>query len=647
MTNEFDGYREKQYSILADTINEFRIKLNKVAHSVGSLSDLNPEFVNDSDVVDALNNLFSQDSDLQKQIDDLKLADSDLLQLINNIDAGGGTGADSDWVLQQDSDIYATISNLKLKDLFDVDDYTGNVTVGDIIRWDGNSWYTTELNDSDTLDDVNQRGNVTTREIILPKIKINKSGVNSGIELNDSDNPNNGKLNVFLDSDDSNVIINTDGIDEIKTKGEGDSDLNRLLTNSPIGLDGGYYTKGSQINSGVTKTPGLVIGNNANITLDRYQKIEYTPSFLTQWSNDFGGTFYTGHPGTYLKQDGLVIVTGHVVNGSFNITFDTTGFDGTAALGSGTIYIDCIDSNFKPISQDGLITHIDPTSRFIVGNEQLYLTAVEEGEDSPGFNTPPKYCLKLIRSDGSSVSFGDPEIVNGVGDLSFSYSYISDTINLQDPVFRLSSNAGEDRTVYEGRQVILDGSESKTITEFDTYLWEQLSGELVTLSDINAVQPTFTAPLLDSSGEDKILDFRLTLSYNNGEIVDSDRVKIIVSSAQLGTIIMWSDTIDTIPDGWVICDGNNGTPDLRDRFIVGAGSNYSVGDIGGANEVTLSVNQIPPHTHEVPDGTTGGGSGAQNGPLTGDTLSSQSTGGGQPHENRPPYYALAYIMRVG
>ena len=49
-----------------------------------------------------------------------------------------------------------------------------------------------------------------------------------------------------------------------------------------------------------------------------------------------------------------------------------------------------------------------------------------------------------------------------------------------------------------------------------------------------------------------------------------------------GVIVMWSGSIASIPTGWLICDGTNGTPDLRNRFIVGAGSTYSVAGTGGS-----------------------------------------------------------------
>lgn len=64
-----------------------------------------------------------------------------------------------------------------------------------------------------------------------------------------------------------------------------------------------------------------------------------------------------------------------------------------------------------------------------------------------------------------------------------------------------------------------------------------------------------------------------------------------------GGIIMWSGSVVNIPNDWALCDGTNGTPDLRDRFIVGVGSTYAPGDTGGSNSVTLTESDIPAHGH--------------------------------------------------
>jgi len=153
-----------------------------------------------------------------------------------------------------------------------------------------------------------------------------------------------------------------------------------------------------------------------------------------------------------------------------------------------------------------------------------------------------------------------------------------------------------------------------------------------------------------------------------------------------GGIIMWSGTVANIPAAWALCDGANGTPDLRDRFIVGAGSGYTVGASGGAASNNLShshsiAGESPgtsaqgDHSHYYssrtdvsdsgsPNRTDGGStqlrnshthtfSGTTNGGGThGHTVNSHSHGGATGSagsatlENRPPYYALAFIMKL-
>jgi len=79
----------------------------------------------------------------------------------------------------------------------------------------------------------------------------------------------------------------------------------------------------------------------------------------------------------------------------------------------------------------------------------------------------------------------------------------------------------------------------------------------------------------------------------------------VQTALPIGSVIMWFGTVGNIPAGWQVCDGTNGTPDLRDRFVVGAGTTYSVGDTGGTNSVTLTTSQIPGHTHSGTTATTG------------------------------------------
>lgn len=115
-----------------------------------------------------------------------------------------------------------------------------------------------------------------------------------------------------------------------------------------------------------------------------------------------------------------------------------------------------------------------------------------------------------------------------------------------------------------------------------------------------------------------------------------------------GIIAMWSGAADAVPAGWALCNGSNGTPDLRGRFVLGAGGTYAVGAKGGEETHTLTAAEMPKHSHDIGyyDGSSSNtllcaDSGAQ-----GRRTSVGATGSSQPHNNMPPYYALYYIMKL-
>ena len=121
-----------------------------------------------------------------------------------------------------------------------------------------------------------------------------------------------------------------------------------------------------------------------------------------------------------------------------------------------------------------------------------------------------------------------------------------------------------------------------------------------------------------------------------------------VPGVPVGGIIMWSGATNAIPSGWALCDGQNGTPNLQDRFIVGAGSTYAVDATGGSADATLVS-----HTHNLlyNHGAFGGSSGAVT-PRSGNTpvvpgISGRvsTEGSSATNANLPPYYALCYIMK--
>lgn len=140
-----------------------------------------------------------------------------------------------------------------------------------------------------------------------------------------------------------------------------------------------------------------------------------------------------------------------------------------------------------------------------------------------------------------------------------------------------------------------------------------------------------------------------------------------------GMVLMWAGSIGSIPTGFLLCNGVGsttigGVPDLRDRFIVGSGGSYAQGSVGGSIThshsisvagTALDVSQLPPHSHGSPTGSfIVGGAGAGDtggGGTLGSVASTASAGSGATHthgasssvqDSRPPYFALAYIIKV-
>ena len=139
-----------------------------------------------------------------------------------------------------------------------------------------------------------------------------------------------------------------------------------------------------------------------------------------------------------------------------------------------------------------------------------------------------------------------------------------------------------------------------------------------------------------------------------------------------GFILIWyppdtkNSTLDlvanTVPAGWAICDGKNGTPDLRGRFVLMAQDTiplvnvppgatiHSIGQTGGKEKHALTEAEMPAHSHTT--GLSWGGNGGnlrflQYGIGYNDGIQSTSSkGGSNPHEIMPPYYTLIYLMKL-
>lgn len=201
------------------------------------------------------------------------------------------------------------------------------------------------------------------------------------------------------------------------------------------------------------------------------------------------------------------------------------------------------------------------------------------------------------------------------------------------------------------------------------------STPLSTYTTNNGTTPNSNPIILDSAGRSATeiwmqigYTYKLIIQTSAGVILQTldNLYPILQNSGTSGTTIptglitMWSGAIGSIPSGWVLCNGSNGSPDLRDRFVIAAGSTYSVGQTGGsADAIVVSHTHSltdPGHLHSVSGtvsqtGLTGGptvfgqiSTVNTNTSTTGISVNTSGTSG--TNANLPPYYALAYIMKT-
>lgn len=229
-------------------------------------------------------------------------------------------------------------------------------------------------------------------------------------------------------------------------------------------------------------------------------------------------------------------------------------------------------------------------------------------------------------------------------------------------------------TNYAVKDTLPSGNPQKIVrgTEIDAE-FEAIETAVATKADL--VSPAFlgspTAPTPASNSDNTLL---ATTAF----------VRDIIPA---GVILMWSGSVATIPAGWQLCDGTNGSPDLRDRFVVGAGSLYGVGAAGGSKDAITVAHSHgvtitdPGHTHAYVDryyaensaslvGATStaaigghnaslGGNGSDNdnntyltlntntsSATTGITAVTTSTGSSGTDANLPPYFALCLIIKL-
>lgn len=191
--------------------------------------------------------------------------------------------------------------------------------------------------------------------------------------------------------------------------------------------------------------------------------------------------------------------------------------------------------------------------------------------------------------------------------------------------------------------------------------------------NIDIIQRVVMGALAEIGFTDRWIEDGTMSLYETVQLVKSVKGSVVMSSYPVGSIVPFY--LDTLPDGCLLADGSTylksdypelwdvspvsmrtltdfTLPDLTDRFLIATGNN-PVRSVGGEDAVTLDVTQMPSHTHTftsptfgidvesvgVPDPT-----GVGNPPAV---LTTSSTGGNQPHNNMPPYYAVKYAIFAG
>ena len=176
-------------------------------------------------------------------------------------------------------------------------------------------------------------------------------------------------------------------------------------------------------------------------------------------------------------------------------------------------------------------------------------------------------------------------------------------------------------------------------------LQAQTYSEISDLIDNNLSSGTKITAIKHREVEHALLDFIQNNLFQTGDI------KVIKCDATYLSNNFEADGLGkNLRLGWALCNGNNGTDNLTGRVGIGYGLGYStIGAIGGEKEHTLTIDEMPAHTHNAPaDGGSTNSSGSnfrRESDNTGN-LQTASAGGGLPHNNMQPYIVQVYIMKL-
>lgn len=213
------------------------------------------------------------------------------------------------------------------------------------------------------------------------------------------------------------------------------------------------------------------------------------------------------------------------------------------------------------------------------------------------------------------------------------------------------------------------GVNETRITAADlTHIEDGISAATQGVTNVETSVGTLTTRVASAESKAKTTDSTIASTK-------SDLEASILKAVPIGTIVMWATS--TPPEGWLLCNGatvsraaypglfkvlgtsvgNVGSsafkiPDLSGRFPLGTSNTHNLHSTGGAETHTLTVNEIPPHDHGIGGNIIQRGSGGDafrelSGAYPGTSNpSSQSVGGGLPHNNMPPFYGINFIIRA-
>lgn len=266
-------------------------------------------------------------------------------------------------------------------------------------------------------------------------------------------------------------------------------------------------------------------------------------------------------------------------------------------------------SNFNPFNLTGFFGNITPGITMGYGYELNGVASYARNAYGLAANVDLYYMHTNANASTTGILSAPTLYAANIGNSST--AYIGNTINVtsaiitNDSIYATNVNAiniGYQNTAYTGTSINISGGNIA------------ISGSLISAPTMKAATfgnagAAFTGATVNTSGDITTagnVNIPLTPT-NNNHAANKAYVDGKVTSAQLpmGTVIMWYGSLDSLPTGYHICDGSNGTPDLRDRFVYGAGGSVSVGTTGGSNYNTLSTTGAGGHSHTANTGIGG------------------------------------------